>query len=120
MTGKRETTDENGPQNHESLSYPIMTLLVTLLLCFTSIILMVRYVDICVLNLRTYNTSPASAEDSLYPAFGAGIVCLFLAIGVAVCLSAAGSLEGWHYTLMTLLVLLVGYQTWRVFLGRQQ
>jgi hypothetical protein len=92
-----------------------MSLLVTLLLALMSIILIIRYVDVCVLNGRAYHQT--LAEDPLMASFGAGAVCLGLAVGLVVCLSMAGTLEGWHYTLMAAVVLLVGYQTWRVFLG---
>jgi len=93
-----------------------MSLLVTLLLALMSITLIVRYVDVCVLNGRAYNQT--FSEERIMASVGAGAVCLGLAVGLVVCLSMAGTLEGWHYTLMAAVVLLVGYQTWRVFLGR--
>lgn len=94
-----------------------MSLLVTLLQALMGIILIIRYVDVCVLSARTYNTT--FSEESTLASMGAGSVCLGLAVGIVVCLSVAGTLEGWHYTLMAAEVLLIGYQTWRVFLGHQ-
>jgi hypothetical protein len=98
----------------------ILTLLVTLLLALIGIILLVRYVDICELNVRMYNAPSVSNSDEYFILTGgSGIICGFLAISLVVCLSMAGTLEGWHYTLMAVEVLLAGYQTWRTFLGRR-
>jgi hypothetical protein len=96
----------------------ILALLITLLLSFIALILIVRYVDITVISAREYNAS-YSTELSLI-IVGAGAVCLYLAICIIGSLSTSGVLEGWHYTLMISEVLFVGYQTWRVFLGRQK
>lgn len=99
----------------------ILALVVTLLLAFMGSILVVRYVDISAINWQKLLAAPTSdSDDFVWPSFGAGLICLFLAVGIVMCLSLAGTLEGWHYTLMGVIILLVGYQTWRVFLGRQQ
>ncbi|SRR6266536_2075503 len=99
----------------------IMVLLITLLLSLMGIVLLVRYVDVCAINVRKYNAEPSNknSEEQVMFSVGAGMVCGFLAIGIVACLAMAGTLEGWHYTLMAVEVLLVGYQTWRVFLGHQ-
>lgn len=97
----------------------ILALLVTLLLSLTGIILIVRYIDVCMINgSKSTNASDSESENFIVASIGAGLVCLFLAIGITVCLSTAGTLEGWHYTLMGTNILLIGYQTWRIFLGR--
>jgi hypothetical protein len=93
----------------------VMSLLVTLLQAVMGMVLIVRYVDITVLNMRAYNQT--FSEERIMASVGAGFVCLGLAVSIVVCLSTAGLLEGWHYTLLAAEVLLIGYQTWRVFLG---
>jgi hypothetical protein len=100
----------------------ILALLITLLLSLIGIILIVRYVDIGMINFKQYMTDPFgnNAEQYMYIAMGAGIICLFLAISIVVCISQAGVLEGWRYTFFGAAVLLVGYQTWRVLLGGQR
>jgi len=103
---------------HAGLLPSILTLIVTLLLAFIAIVVLVRYVDIAVMNAREVSASTGLHDDEVFmKMFGAGAICLFLAISIVVCLSTAGTLEGWHYTLMAVEVLLVGYQTWRTFLG---
>jgi hypothetical protein len=95
----------------------ILALLITLLLALMAVILLVRYVDVCYLS---YKASMETSDDGsmMVVTAGAGIVCGFLVVCAIGCLSVAGALESWHYTLMSGAVLLVGYQTWRVFLGR--
>ncbi len=99
----------------------LLALLITFLLALMGIVLLVRYVDVCAINGRAYNAAPyaSSSDTSLMLSAGAGIVCLFLAASIVACLSTAGRLESWHYTLMAAEVLLVGYQTWRTFLGKR-
>lgn len=98
----------------------ILALLITLLLALNGIILLVRYVDICVINFRKANANSTINDEAFSMAMGAGAACAFLVICIVGCLSGAGQLDGWHYVLMAGEVLLVGYQTWRVFLGKQE
>jgi hypothetical protein len=99
-----------------------MALLVTLLLSFIGIVLIVRYVDVFMLNVGVYNADPhgKSGDEAFGWVMGAGAVCIFLAACIIGSLATAGALEGWHYTLMGAEILLVGYQTWRVFISRQR
>lgn len=98
----------------------VLALLITLLLALAGVILLVRYVDIAVINFQKANANNNYQDDEFSTGMGAGTVCAFLVICIVGCLSVAGSLEAWHYILMAGEVLLIGYQTWRVFLGRQQ
>ena len=98
--------------SHAGVFPTILTLIVTLLLAFIAIILIVRYVDVAVIHAQR-----SSSEEDNVTVVGAIFVCLYLAISSVVCLSMSGTLEGWHYTQIAISMLLVGYQTWRVFLG---
>ena len=93
----------------------IMALLVTILLALTGIVLVVRYVEVAV---ATYRAADEGEGDAIFLAIGAGVLCVFLAVCMVGSLTTAGSLDGWHGALMGAEVLLVGYQTWRVFAGR--
>ena len=95
----------------------ILTLIVTLLLAFMALILIVRYVDIAVISFQKANAK-INGDDEGIMGMGAIVVCLYLAVSTVVCLASSGTLEGWHYTQLTVEILLVGYQTWRAFLGR--
>ena len=95
----------------------IMALFITLLLTLIGIILIVRHVGIAVMNGRKYNTN--FSEEALMASFGSGFVCTFLTICIIGCLSASGTLEGWHYLFIGAEILFVGYQTWRIFLGNR-
>ncbi|HEX4206045.1 MAG TPA: hypothetical protein VHZ51_17975 [Ktedonobacteraceae bacterium] len=86
----------------------IMAFLITLLLSLLGVILVVRHVDIYVLSLRKYTDS--TVDELLMASIGTGIVCLFLAVSIVLCLSMASTLEGWHYTLIIMEIALVGYQ----------
>jgi len=92
----------------------ILTLIVTLLLTFIALILIVRYVDVAVINFQKANAKINSDDEGMM-GMGAIVVCLYLAISTVVCLASSGTLEGWHYTQLTVEILLVGYQTWRAF-----
>jgi hypothetical protein len=100
----------------------IMALLVTLLISFIGIVLVIRYVDVCMLNIGVYNANPhgKSGEDAFGWAMGTGAACIFLAVCIIGSLAAAGALDGWHYTLMGAKISFVGYQTWRIFISRQR
>src|SRR5205807_7421905 len=98
----------------------ILTLIVTLLLSLVGGILIVRYVDVFVLNLQKFNRATYTSDDDMWPMFGAATVCIFLAVCIVGSLSVAGSLEPWHYTLIPVEILLVGYQTWRTFTSRNK
>jgi len=94
----------------------ILTLIVTLLLAFMALILIVRYVDVAAISFQKANANNNTDEGMM--GVGAIVVCLYLAISTVVCLASSGTLEGWHYTQLAIEILLVGYQTWRAFLGR--
>lgn len=98
----------------------ILALLITLFLALVGGVLLVRYVEISMLNLKTYHAHPAGTDTETFLTLflGAGGICLFLAICIAVCLSTAGTLEGWHYTLFVAEMVLVGYQIWHAFQSR--
>ena len=100
---------------HSGLIASILSVLITLLLSFVAVVLVIRYVDVCVKHFRRYDKT--SSDDDMHIAIWAGIICVFLACCIIGCLSTAGTLVGWHYILMALEVLLVGYQVWRMFLG---
>ncbi len=87
----------------------VMALLVTLLLALAGIVLIVRYVDVAVSNFRKQDEDTGGL---------AAAACVFLAVCIVGCLVTAGTLDWWHIVLMVAEVLLVGYQTWRVFAGR--
>lgn len=93
----------------------ILTLLVTLLLTFMALILIVRYINVAVISFQKANATNSADEGMM--GIGAIAVCLYLAISTVVCLASSGTLEGWHYTQLAIEILLVGYQTWRTFLG---
>lgn len=99
----------------------ILALLITLLLSLISIILVIRYVDVGMLNVGIFNANPhgSKGDDAFQWAMGAGAICIFLAVCMIGSLATAGTLDGWHYTLMGAEILFVGYQTWRVFISRQ-
>jgi hypothetical protein len=94
----------------------IMALLVTLLLALVGGILLVRYVDVGMLSYQGADKDPSG--NTIMAAFGATIICIFLAVCIVGSLSIAGSLDSWQYILMPVEVLLVGYQTWRTFTSR--
>src|SRR5258708_1926615 len=52
----------------------VLALLITLLLTFTSLILLIRYVDVCIIYMRKAGADPANNEELGFTAFGAGIV----------------------------------------------
>jgi hypothetical protein len=104
--------------SHVGILPNVLALLVTLLLSFVALVLVIRYVDITVVSARKYNESASLDDGAMFVMLGAGAFCVFLAVSIGWCLSQAGVLEVWHYVLVGVEVLFVGYQTWRVFLGR--
>jgi hypothetical protein len=102
--------------SHAGALPTILTLIVTLLLACIAIVLIVRYVDVAGVQFQNANAHPANDEYGMM-GVGAIFVCLYMAVSTVVCLSLSGTLEGWHYTQIAISMLLVGYQTWRAFLG---
>lgn len=86
-----------------------MAVLITLLFSLLGVILVVRSIDVSVLSMR--KAIDARDKELLMTSIRAGITCLFLVVSIAFCLSRISTLEGWHYTLITVEIVLVGYQT---------
>ncbi len=98
----------------------ILSMLITFLLGVIGIVCIVRYVDVAATFIKKAQASfgTTSAEWQIAASVGAGVLCVFLTGCIMGVLAMAGTLEETHYTLLFIEVLVLGYQTWRVYLKR--
>ncbi len=84
-----------------------MVSLITFLLSFLGVILLIGHITRHLLSQK--QVANAALPERRLVFLGAGFVCLFLVVSIMLCLCQADTLDGWHYALILMEIVLVGY-----------